>query len=121
MGNMGIRRDNLKLSGVEYLCLCMQTNPGQAKRYYLRRKNTYQRGHDYSNGGNGMSGYFQPGTFYDGNLWYDTAYATVEVKDWMGRTGYQPRSCQMHLTQKGWAKANEARAKLGLEPLTYND
>ena len=119
MRNVGIKRNSLKLSGVDYLCLCMQHNPGKAKRYYLRSKNIYQHGSDYSNGGNGMTGYFQPGSFYDGNLWYDTADATVAVKDWMGRTGYQPRSCQMHLTRKGWARANEARKKLGLESLHF--
>jgi hypothetical protein len=118
---MEIKRTNLKLSGVEYLCLCMQQNPGQSKRYYLRRKNTYQNGSDYSKGANGMTGYFRPGCFYDYNLWTDSAPLTVKVKDWMGRTGYQPRSCQMYLTQKGWDKANTARKKLGLKPLAYNE
>ena len=118
---MEIKRTNLKLSGVEYLCLCMQQNPGQSKRYYLRRKNTYQNGSDYSKGANGMTGYFRPGCFYDRNLWYDTAPSIVEVKDWMGRAGYQPRSCQMQLTRKGWNRANDARKKLGLEPLPYSD
>jgi len=111
---------NLKLSGVDYLCLKIQSNPGKAKRYYLRQKNIYQNGSDYSNGGNGMSGYFRPGCFYDDNLWYDTAPNTVKVKNWMGQVGYQPRSSQMKLTRKGWNRANEARKKLGLEPLPYN-
>ena len=94
MRNVGIKRNSLKLSGVDYLCLCMQHNPGKAKRYYLRSKNIYQHGSDW-------------------------ATAKVAVKDWMGRTGYQPRSCQMHLTRKGWARANEARKKLGLESLHF--
>ena len=111
---------NLKLSGVDYLCMKMQSNPGQSKRYYLRHKNIYQNGSDPSNGCSGMTGYFQPGCFYDLNLWYDTAPNTVKVKDWMGRVGYQPKSCQMHLTRKGWDRANEARKKLGLDPIPHN-
>ena len=120
-----MKNSNLKLSGVDYLCLKMQSNPGQSKRYYLRQKNIYQRGSDPSNGGSGMTGYFQPGCFYDENLWSDCSdYRPghdVKRKDWMGRTVYQPKSCQMHLTRKGWNRANEARKKLGLEPLPYNN
>ena len=114
-------KSNLKLSGVEYLCMKIQSNPGQSKRYYLRQKNIYQHGSDYSNGANGMSGYFRPGCFYDCYLWYDTAPDTVKVKDWLGRVGYQPRSCQMQLTRYGWKRANIARQKLGLEPLPYKN
>ena len=120
-----MKNSNLKLSGVDYLCLKMQSNPGHSKRYYLKQKNIYQNGSDYSNGGNGMSGYFRPGCFYDDNLWYDCSssgtWNVSKRKDWMGRTVYQPKSCQMHLTRKGWNHANEARKKLGLEPLPYNN
>ena len=110
---------NLKLSGVDYLCLKIQSNPGQSKRYYLRQKNIYQNGSDPSNGGNGMSGYFQPGGFYDYNLWHDEAPREVRRRNWMGRIQYHPKSSQMHLTSKGWDRANEARKKLGLEPLPH--
>ena len=111
------KNENLKLSGVEYLCLAMQSNPGQSKRYYLKRKNIYQRGSDPSNGGNGMAGYFRPGCFYDENLWTDCSGDLVKRKNWMGRTVYQPKSCQMYLTTKGWNRANKVRVKLGLEPI----
>ncbi len=116
-------KSNLKLSGVEYLCMAMQSNPGQSKRYYLKRKNIYQRGSDYSNGGNGMTGYFQPGCFYDENLWQDwtSAWNVAKRKDWRGQTFYQPKSCEMHLTRKGWRRANDARKKLGLETLPYKN
>ena len=112
---------NLQLSGVDYLCLKMQSNPGQSKRYYLRQKNIYQNGSDPSNGGNGMTGYFQPGCFYDNNLWMDCSDDRTnnfaKRKDWRGRTRYQPKSCRMYLTKKGWARANKVRQKLGLEPI----
>ena len=112
---------NLKLSGVEYLCMAMQSNPGQSKRYYLKRKNIYQHGSDYSNGANGMAGYFRPGCFYDGYLWsdYSSSSHTYKIKDWMGRAKRVPKSCQMHLTQYGWKRANIAREKLGLESIPY--
>ena len=95
------KNSKLKLSGVDYLCMKMQSNPGQSKRYYLRQKNIYQHGSDYSNGGNGMAGYFQNGGFYDHNLWFDTAPNTVKIKDWMGRVGYRPAVSQMKLTKSG--------------------
>ena len=109
---------NLKLSGVDYLCLKMQSNPGQSKRYYLYHKNVYQHGHDPSKGGSGMTGYFQPGCFYDENLWTDCSDdRSVKRKDCYGRTRYHPKSCRMYLTEKGWDRANAARQKLGLEPI----
>ena len=112
---------NLKLSGVDYLCLKMQSNPGQSKRYYLKQKNIYQNGSDYSNGGNGMAGYFAPGCFYDENLWMDCSSNRpdnfAKRKNWMGRTRYQPKKCRMYLTAKGWDRANKARQKIGLEPI----
>ena len=118
MGNY-LGNKNLKLSGVEYLCMKMQSNPGETKRYYLRQKNIYQHGSDYSKGANGMSGYFRPGCFYDGYLWNDWSVEKARCKDWLGRTVYHPKACEMHLTQYGWKRANIARAKLGLEPLPY--
>ena len=114
-------KSNLKLSGVEYLCMVMQSNPGQSKRYYLKRKNTYQNGSDPSGGGNGMTGYFQPGCFYDGYLWNNYSSHSYIRKDWRGRRKSVPISCQMHLTQYGWKRANIARKKLGLETLPYNN
>ena len=120
MGYKRIYRDDLKLSGVEYLCLKMQSNPGKSKRYYLKQKNIYQHGSDPSNGANGMSGYFRPGCFYDENLWSDCSADrpghVSKRKDWRGRTVYQPKSCRMYLTAKGWARANKVRISLGLEP-----
>lgn len=114
---------NLKLSGVDYLCMKMQSNPGQSKRYYLRQKNIYQNGSDPSNGGSGMTGYFQPGCFYDEYLWYDGSDDSPKAKrkDWMGRVRYQSLSCEMHLTRKGWERANKARQKIGLKPLPFKD
>ena len=35
---------NVALTGIEYLLLKMQTEPGRSKRYYLKQKNIYQRG-----------------------------------------------------------------------------
>ena len=120
MGNY-LGNPNLELTGVEYLCLCMQANPGRSKRYYLRRKNIYQRGSDPSKGANGSVGYFRPGTFYDGNLWEDMSNLTVTRRKPWGGTTRQPKQCEMHLTLKGWDMANYARLKLGLDTLPQND
>jgi len=113
---------NVALTGIEYLLLKMQTIPGRSKRYYLKQKTIYQRGSDYSNGGNGMTGYFHSKGSYD-DYWVDASNQNVVHRalgwGWTNATKYKSRSAQMHLTTEGWDRANKIRKKLGLEPVDY--
>ena len=127
---------SVKLNGIEYLLLSIQSNPGKSQRWHLRRKYMYQHGvEDYHKGGSG-AGYFRSPS-YRNVLWIDrsnedgttqTRYSCSEsVNSVFLNTScgsryphysyaYKSSCSQMHLTSAGWRRANEARKKLGLEP-----
>lgn len=113
----------VKLNGIEYLLLSIQSNPGKSQRWHLRRKHMYQHGRpDWHKGGSGC-GYFVSSS-YRNVLWFDAAtqdviyVASNPVDGWVFRNRARRSKCaQMHLTRAGWARANKARLKLGLEEL----
>ena len=111
---------NVALTGIEYLLLKMQTEPGRSKRYYLKQKNIYQRGKDPSGGGNGMTGYFHSKGSYDA-YWVDMSKQNVSYRSsgygWRLRSEYKSKCAKMYLTTIGWNRANKIRKKLGLEPV----
>ena len=113
---------NVALTGIEYLLLKMQTVPGQSKRYYLKQKNIYQHGSDYSNGGNGMTGYFHSKGSYD-DYWVDVSKQNVSYRasnyGWLPKLAYKSKCAKMHLTGIGWRRANKIRKKIGLEPVDF--
>ena len=110
----------VKLSGIEYLLLSIQANPGKSQRWHLKRKHMYQHGRpDFHKGGSG-SGYFNSRS-YRNVLWRDwapkpTKYECFNPVDRIW-PAYKSKSAQMHLTMSGWIRANEARIKLGLAPI----
>ncbi len=110
---------NVTLTGIEYLLVCIQANPGRSQRYYLRRLYRYKHGEADPTGGSRGAGYFTSES-YRGVLWYDAA-----PKNSRGRTflGYKPKpSCsRMHLNSRGHQRADIARVKLGLKPLLMQD
>lgn len=70
---------NVTLTGIEYLLVCIQANPGRSQRYYLRRLYRYKHGEADPTGGSRGAGYFTSES-YRGVLWYDAAPKTVEVE-----------------------------------------
>lgn len=117
----------VKLNGIEYLLLSIQANPGKSQRWHLRRKHMYQHGRpDWHKGGTGCGYFISPS--YRNILWRDHAPLDVEFPCCVPTNrlfnggygkGLRSKSAQMHLTARGWARANEARAKLGLDPRPY--
>tara|TARA_B100000900_G_scaffold62342_2_gene47847 strand:- start:4800 stop:5192 length:393 start_codon:yes stop_codon:yes gene_type:complete len=118
----------VKLNGIEYLLLSIQTHPGKSQRWHLKRKHMYQHGRpDYHKGGSGC-GYFISSS-YRNILWRDHAPLDVEFPCWNPTNrsfiaagpykGLRSKSAQMHLTVRGWERANKARMKLGLEPIPF--
>lgn len=113
----------VKLSGIEYLLISIQSNPGKSQRWHLRRKHMYQHGRpDRHKGGSGC-GYFTSPSYRD-RLWRDEAEKTVEYVAYNpvdGMVGHckarKSKSAQMQLTAAGWTRANKARKKIGLEPI----
>jgi len=104
----------VKLSGVEYLLVCIQSNPGRSQRYYLRRLHIYKHGKEDVRAGGTCSGYFISKSYRD-ILWRDIAPKNSWGRVWLG---FKPRpACSsMHLKLAGHRRADVARAKLGLEP-----
>ncbi len=120
---------NVRLNGIEYLLLSIQSNPGKSQRWHLRRKHMYLHGRpDYHKGGSGC-GYFTSPS-YRNVVWYDASYPDVFYycsnpvdgrvkKNGMQYGGTKSKSAEMHLTEHGWKRANKVRRKLGLKPVQY--
>ena len=47
---------NVTLTGIEYLLVCIQANPGRSQRYYLRRLYRYKHGEADPTGGSRGAG-----------------------------------------------------------------
>ena len=117
----------VKLNGIEYLLLSIQANPGKSQRWHLRRKHMYQHGRpDYHKGGSGCGYFISPS--YRNILWRDHAPLDVEFPAWVPTNrlfngghgkGLRSKSAKMHLTAVGWKRANQARTKLGLDPIPF--
>jgi len=120
-----VDKPKVKLNGIEYLLLSIQSNPGKSQRWHLRRKHMYLHGRpDFHKGGTG-SGYFSSPS-YRNILWRDHSPLDVEFPCWSPSNrlyngtwgkGLRSKCGQMHLTWSGWVRANEARKKIGLEPI----
>lgn len=104
----------VKLSGVEYLLVCIQSNPGRSQRYYLRRLHIYKHGRADPNSGGTCSGYFTSKSYRD-ILWRDIAPKNSRGKCWLGYNR-KPSCSQMVLTDSGRRRADTTRLKLGLPP-----
>ena len=120
----------VKLKGIEYLLLAIQSDPGKSQRHYLRRLHRYKHGvEDYHKGGT-CCGYFSSGS-YRNVLWYDSALGEQVKYECMmsinsvfrsyesrkGSYAYKSKSSVMKLTLSGHERANEVRKKLGLDPI----
>lgn len=108
---------NPRLTGIEYLLVCMQANPGRSQRYYLRRLYVYKHGTPDPTGGSRGSGYFTSKS-YRGVMWYDAAPKNSHTWTFFG---FKPKpSCsRMYLKPRGYRRADAARAKIGLNPYLY--
>ena len=123
----------VKLNGIEYLLLSIQSNPGKSQRWHLRRKYMYQHGRpDYHKGGSGC-GYFVSPSYRD-VLWFDASqeagvgrvryecFSSVNESYYSPscsgytRRAFKTKCSHLHLTPEGWSRANKVRQKLGLDP-----
>ena len=128
----------VKLKGIEYLLLAIQSDPGKSQRHYLRRLYQYKWGvSSYNNGGNN-NGYFTSPS-YRNVLWYDDSKGsqvrygcTKSVNSVFLNTScgnryphywyaYRSKRSAMKLTLSGHERANEVRKKLGLDPINLLD
>jgi len=128
------KQPQVKLKGIEYLLLAIQSDPGKSQRHYLRRLYQYNHGVPSYNNGGTNNGYFTSSSYRD-VLWYDDSHETQvrygcskSVNSVFLNTScgnryphywYARRSkCSaMKLTLSGHERANKVREKLGLEPI----
>ena len=120
----------VKLKGIEYLLLAIQSDPGKSQRHYLRRLYQYNHGVPSYNNGGTNNGYFTSGS-YRNVLWYDSALGEQVKYECMmsinsvfrsytsskGSYAYKSQCSAMRLTLAGHERANKVREKLGLEPV----
>ena len=110
---------NVSLKCIEYLLLSIQSNPGRSQRFHLKRWHQYKYNRpDYHKGGHN-NGFFTSKSYRD-VLWTDVAPQDVEYFTAFG-TRVKSKTSQMHLTSHGWYRANEARLKIGLSPLSWGN
>ena len=116
------------LTNVEYLCLKMQANPGKSGRFYRRALGNYH-GDWHKGTSENFNNYFLPprakfgrprlDDYQVGRYYVDTAPRTKHTGGLGTATSsLVPVKGQWHLTVAGWAKANQARVKLGLPTIT---
>ena len=127
------RQPKVKLKGIEYLLLAIQSDPGKSQRHYLRRLYQYQHGRPSHNNGGTNNGYFTSES-YRNVLWYnDDKKPGVKYEcsksvngvftSWFtypsgrGTLACRSRCAVMRLTLAGHKRANEVRKKLGLDPI----
>ena len=95
----------VKLKGIEYLLLAIQSDPGKSQRHYLRRLYQYKHGVPSHNNG-GTSVFLNTSC---GNRYPHYGYA------------YKSKCSVMKLTLSGHERANKVREKLGLDPINLLD
>ena len=108
------KQPKVMLSGIEFLCLSIQANPGKSQRFHLKRLQRYKTGKDCPGKGNRGSGYFRS-PYYRNILWTDHASKNLYI----GRGKWRATSSKMYISGPGNERANEARQKLGLAPIEY--
>lgn len=107
-------RPKVILTGIEFLCLSIQANPGESQRFHLKRLHRYKHGFNDPGKGNNCCGYFRSSSYRD-VLWFDQAPQT----QYMGRGKWKASSSRMYIKGRGNDRANVARQKLGLSPIEY--
>ena len=131
------KQPQVKLKGIEYLLLAIQSEPGKSQRHYLRRLHRYKYGvEDYHKGGTCCGYFISPS--YRNVLWYnddkkpgvkyECSKSVNEVfQSWFtyppgrGTLAKRSRCSVMKLTLAGHKRANEVRKKLGLDPIDLSD
>ncbi len=128
----------VKLKGIEYLLLAIQSDPGKSQRHYLRKLYQYKHGVPSHNNGGTNNGYFTSES-YRNVLWYDDARGaqvrygcsdsvnSVFLNTSCGTRyphygyAYKSKCSVMKLTLSGHRRANKVREKLGLDPINLLD
>lgn len=106
-------RPKVALSGIEYLCVAMLTDPGQSQRHYLRRLHLYTRGYEDPHGGGTNAGYFKNPRYM--NVLFENVQKEVtyeRISYWSTKSKRVPCFSKMELTPQGRERALKALEKI---------
>ena len=108
-----------KIKCIDFLLLSMLENPGQSQRFHTRRLHLWQHNtEDHHSGGTNIA-YFNNRKYYRDILFTDVSRKTVKYDSYFG-TKMKSRNSQMHLTIRGFNRANQLRIKLGLPQISWD-
>ena len=110
---------NHKIKCIDFLLLSILENPGQSQRFHTRRLFKWQHGvEDHHSGGTNIA-YFNNREYYRDILFTDVSRKTVKYDSYFG-TQMKSRNSQMHLTIRGFYRANKIRIKMNLPEISWD-
>ena len=109
---------NSKIKCIDFLLLSILENPGQSQRFHTRRLFKWQHGvEDHHSGGTNIA-FFNNRDYYRDILFTDVSRKTVKYYSAYGDQ-MKSRNSQMHLTIRGFDRANQLRIKLGMPGISW--
>ena len=110
---------NLEIKCIDFILLSILENPGQSQRFHTRRLFKWQHNtEDHHSGGTNIA-YFNNKEYYRDILFTDVSPQTVKYDSYFG-TQTKSKHSQIHLTIRGFDRANKLRIKLGLPEISWD-
>jgi len=110
---------NHKIKCIDFLLLSILENPGKQQRFHTRRLFKWQHGiEDHHSGGTNIA-YFNNRDYYRDILFTDVSPQTVKYDSAYGNQMKSSWS-QIHLTIRGFNRANKLRTKLELPQISWD-
>ena len=110
---------NQTIKCIDFLLLSILENPGQSQRFHTRRLHLWQhKTEDHHSGGTNIA-YFNNKKYYRDILFTDVSPQTVKYDSYFG-TQTKSKHSQIHLTIRGFDRANKLRIKLGLPEISWD-
>ena len=110
---------NHKIKCIDFLLLSILENPGQSQRFHTRKLHLWQHNtEDHHSGGTNIA-YFNNKKYYRDILFTDVSPQTVKYDSYFG-TQTKSKHSQIHLTIRGFDRANKLRIKLGLPQISWD-
>ena len=110
---------NQTIKCIDFLLPSILETPGQSQRFHTRRLHLWQhKTEDHHSGGTNIA-YFNNKKYYRDILFTDVSPQTVKYDSYFG-TQTKSKHSQIHLTIRGFDRANKLRIKLGLPEISWD-
>ena len=111
---------NQTIKCIDFLLLSILENPGQSQRFHTRRLFKWQHGiEDHHSGGTNIA-YFNNKEYYRDILFTDVSQKTIPYFNAIYGDLLKSKQSQIHLTIRGFDRANKLRIKLGLPEISWD-